>query len=171
MNKLQLKGEAVRLRLEDRLSIDAISKVLPVSVGTLSAWLRLYPLSEEEILERKRNAHKKRVYPKKKEVIKGTDKRFKLFGEMRSSRSVRSLLIRENGGKCEICGWGEINPFSGKSPLEMHHKDGDKKNGSRENLQVLCPNCHALTDNFSFNGRKHTDENREKIIKNLKRRN
>ncbi len=34
-----------------------------------------------------------------------------------------------------------------KIPLELHHKDGDKFNNCIENLEVLCPNCHSLTDN------------------------
>jgi hypothetical protein len=30
-------------------------------------------------------------------------------------------------------------------PLELEHRDADKKNNTRDNLEGLCPNCHALT--------------------------
>lgn len=33
-------------------------------------------------------------------------------------------------------------------PLELHHKDGDNLNNVLSNLTLLCPNCHALTDNY-----------------------
>jgi hypothetical protein len=33
-------------------------------------------------------------------------------------------------------------------PLELHHIDGDNKNNNLSNLTLLCPNCHALTDNY-----------------------
>ncbi len=33
-------------------------------------------------------------------------------------------------------------------PLELHHKDGDNTNNELDNLELLCPNCHALTDNY-----------------------
>jgi predicted HNH restriction endonuclease len=33
-------------------------------------------------------------------------------------------------------------------PLELHHKDGNRYNNSLNNLMLLCPNCHALTDNY-----------------------
>jgi predicted HNH restriction endonuclease len=33
-------------------------------------------------------------------------------------------------------------------PLELHHIDGDKTNNTLENFQLLCPNCHALTDSY-----------------------
>ena len=60
-------------------------------------------------------------------------------------RSIK-ILISERGNKCECCGqsiWLNHN-----IPLEIHHIDGDKLNNSRDNLVLLCPNCHALTDNY-----------------------
>lgn len=47
---------------------------------------------------------------------------------------------------CELCGntlWLG-NPI----PLELHHKDGIRSNHSLSNLELLCPNCHAFTDNY-----------------------
>lgn len=47
---------------------------------------------------------------------------------------------------CERCNnieW-EDNPI----PLELHHINGIHSDNRLENLQVLCPNCHALTDNY-----------------------
>jgi len=32
--------------------------------------------------------------------------------------------------------------------LELHHIDGDNTNNNLSNLTILCPNCHALTDNY-----------------------
>lgn len=44
--------------------------------------------------------------------------------------------------RCEICNNTE---WQGKPiPLELHHKDGDHFNNSFDNLQICCPNCHAL---------------------------
>lgn len=33
-------------------------------------------------------------------------------------------------------------------PLETHHIDGIKTNNELNNLKLLCPNCHAFTDNY-----------------------
>lgn len=49
--------------------------------------------------------------------------------------------------KCQQCGCnGEWQ--NGFISLEIHHIDGNNKNNLLSNLQYLCPNCHALTDNF-----------------------
>lgn len=52
------------------------------------------------------------------------------------------------GGKCSMCGWCEINPTTGKSPLEIDHIDGNYRNNSESNLRLLCPNCHSLTPTY-----------------------
>lgn len=64
------------------------------------------------------------------------------------SNFVRNYLLQKHNYKCEKCGWGEINPFTGKIPLQIHHIDGNSENNIEKNLQVLCPNCHSLTENF-----------------------
>lgn len=65
-------------------------------------------------------------------------------------------LIKENikHPKCEICGLSEWNGVD--IPLELHHIDGNHFNNDFENIQLLCPNCHALTD--SYCGKKNKKE-------------
>ena len=63
------------------------------------------------------------------------------------STIVRRYLM-DTIGKCEMCGWKEINPSTGNSPLHIHHVDGNYLNSSRDNLQLLCPNCHSITSTY-----------------------
>jgi|AntRauMFilla1563_2_1112583.scaffolds.fasta_scaffold00519_2 hypothetical protein len=69
----------------------------------------------------------------------------------------RKYLIYKNGKKCMGCGWREVNPHSGKVPIELEHIDGNSSNNSLDNLKLLCPNCHSLTPTYkalnSGNGR------------------
>lgn len=48
--------------------------------------------------------------------------------------------------KCEICNREKWN--GNDIPLELHHKNGNNKDNALENIQLVCPNCHALTDNY-----------------------
>lgn len=61
---------------------------------------------------------------------------------------VKEYMLEKAGHKCEKCGWGIVNVYTHKVPLQIHHVDGNSLNNKEENLQVLCPNCHSLTENF-----------------------
>lgn len=61
---------------------------------------------------------------------------------------LRKYFLEKNDCKCEKCGYDKINPYTGYSILQIHHKDGDCYNNDESNLELLCPNCHALTENF-----------------------
>lgn len=69
-------------------------------------------------------------------------------GEDDIATAIRYYLFEKYNNSCELCGWTKVNPYTGLVPLQIHHIDGDCKNNSEENLQLLCPNCHALTSNF-----------------------
>jgi len=45
--------------------------------------------------------------------------------------------------KCYKCGLTEW--LGQPAPLELEHISGDKFDCRRENLTILCPNCHSLT--------------------------
>lgn len=60
-----------------------------------------------------------------------------------SAKYKRVLLEQDNKCLCGIFEWkGE------KIRLQIHHKDGDNKNYSRNNLCYLCPNCHVQTETW-----------------------
>ena len=61
---------------------------------------------------------------------------------------IRTYLFKKFDAKCAQCGWGEVNPFTGRIPLEVEHIDGDFKNNRPENVTLLCPNCHSLTNTY-----------------------
>lgn len=61
---------------------------------------------------------------------------------------IRKYLYKRSEYKCEKCGFEGYNPVTGNSILQIHHIDGDASNNFENNLQVLCPNCHAMTDSY-----------------------
>lgn len=71
--------------------------------------------------------------------------RFK-YGNNIKAAQMKDALVALKGHQCENCGLSVWNEQS--IPLEVHHKDGDHLNNEIENLSLLCPNCHALTENW-----------------------
>ncbi|WP_432068402.1 HNH endonuclease signature motif containing protein [Streptomyces sp. C10-9-1] len=67
-------------------------------------------------------------------------------------RRLRALLLADGvADRCAECGTG---PWWNGKPLrlEVDHLDGCWWDNRRENLRLLCPNCHATTD--TYRGRK-----------------
>ena len=62
-------------------------------------------------------------------------------------------LIKKYNNKCSRCGWSEKHPVTGNTPLEMHHKDGNWKNNHPNNIDLVCPNCHSLTETYRIGNR------------------
>lgn len=64
------------------------------------------------------------------------------------SAHIRRYIFEKYNHKCAECGWSQINPYTGRLPLEVEHIDGDATNNKEENLTLLCPNCHSLTPTY-----------------------
>jgi 5-methylcytosine-specific restriction endonuclease McrA len=75
--------------------------------------------------------HPRRLYDPSQATRDGTRKR---------------IILEKRGHKCESCGLSEW--LEQKIPLELDHIDGNSDNNVEDNLRLLCPNCHALTETY-----------------------
>jgi 5-methylcytosine-specific restriction endonuclease McrA len=66
-----------------------------------------------------------------------------------SKAAIKNYLICNNiiPYRCSSCGISDYN----NKPLflEMHHIDGNSSNNEINNLTLLCPSCHSMTDSHS----------------------
>lgn len=72
-----------------------------------------------------------------------------------SNGTLRNRLLEEGlkEYRCEKC--QNETWLNSPIPLELHHKDGCSWNNQIENLEFLCPNCHAQTDNYKGRNKNH----------------
>jgi 5-methylcytosine-specific restriction endonuclease McrA len=82
-----------------------------------------------------------------------------------SPRKKRERLLKEAEYKCTQCSYSKTRSCGGII-LEIDHIDGDYTNNAKDNLRVLCPNCHALTHNF-----RNWDRSTKKTSKRIRKGN
>lgn len=93
------------------------------------------------------------IAPDNSRASKMCDKHREAVGRRRTWEQVslgtkKARLIRERGHRCEVC---KLSHWLGKLLiLELHHINATYRDDSKENLQLLCPNCHSLTPNFGW---------------------
>ena len=69
-----------------------------------------------------------------------------------SFESLRFRILYEQENKCNRCG---LDKWLGQDIiLELEHKDGNNKNNVRDNLEMICPNCHSLTETWRGRNKK-----------------
>ncbi|HEX6584634.1 MAG TPA: helix-turn-helix domain-containing protein [Thermoleophilaceae bacterium] len=68
-------------------------------------------------------------------------------------RRLLAAGIKEN--RCERCGITEW--LGNRLSMALHHVNGDGRDNRLGNLELLCPNCHSQTENFSGRGRRRVE--------------
>lgn len=81
---------------------------------------------------------------------------------------VKRLLREKYANRCCRCGWSQVHALTGVAPLVAHHIDGHWANSVENNLELLCPKCHALTSNYcglnKGNGRRREQKNITRFV-------
>lgn len=99
-------------------------------------------------------SHFKRLGGTTSNVVKKDTIEYLVEGSKISSFKLKNKLLKEGykEHRCEKC---KNTEWYGKPiPLELHHINGDNTDNRLENLQMLCPNCHALTENYGGKNQK-----------------
>lgn len=121
----KLRQEAITLRTEKRLSYGAIQKELNVPKSTLSYWLKEHPLSEDEILQLRRESW-----------TRGEASRERFRNTMRTKSEEQNVRVYEKYRK-EIANLGKRSFFV--AGLMLYLGEGDKKTKGRVGIANSDP--------------------------------
>jgi len=82
------------------------------------------------------------------EILEGKHPTFQTY-------KLKIKMIKEGiiEDKCMECGWNKKPEGFLFTPCELEHIDGCPTNHLKDNLKLLCPNCHSLTKTYRFRKR------------------
>jgi hypothetical protein len=77
------------------------------------------------------------------EILNGHHPHYQTF-------KLRNRLLKE-GVMQNVCSECGVGPTWNSKPIscQLDHIDGDRFNHRRQNLRMICPNCHSQTETFS----------------------
>lgn len=77
-----------------------------------------------------------------------------------SNRSLRKFIETYQGYVCSVC---TLSEWNGKPiTLEVEHIDGNSENNLKENVCLICPNCHSQTDTYKGKNKGNGRHSRRK---------
>ena len=131
------KKELIQVWVSEELPKSEIAKRLKCKQETLNAYLKKLDISYAGQQNKKGQQKGSNIYKDSSNYL--------CKGSRITSAKLRIKLVRDGikEDKCEKC--GNTYWLDKKLPLELHHKDGDHYNNELSNLEILCPNCHAVS--------------------------
>jgi hypothetical protein len=119
MLKPEVKAEAIRLRVEDRLSIKAIVKKLGISQGTCSTLLREYPLSAEECRDRNKKSGGAMVHAAWNGITKSWGTPSKHFKDVTNNNQKGRIAESAVAFRLALLGIDYFKPEGGSSKADL----------------------------------------------------
>jgi len=70
----------------------------------------------------------------------------------------KEWISEQQNHSCLLCG---ITDWNGKSIVfQFDHIDGDPDHNTKENIRMLCPNCHSQTETYGVKNKKSSESRR-----------
>ena len=149
MGKIKYTKEILKEAVKNSKTISGVLRYfsLKQSGGShyhISKLIKKYEINTDHFLGQGSTKGKPSLNRHTKESFLMSLKEGIILNGTRTRKNLLKFLLIEN--KCNVCG---LKKWNGKDiPLEVDHLNGKHEDNRLENLRLICPNCHALTENY-----------------------
>jgi hypothetical protein len=131
--------EKITKAVTEEKSMAEAARVLGMNYKTLRKYTHLYNIYKPN--QAGVGISKTRPSIELEEILKGKHPQYQ--SDKLRKRLLEEKVFTHQCHNCLLSEWLEKT-----IPLELHHINGVHNDHLLTNLQLLCPNCHALTDNY-----------------------
>lgn len=150
MNKITIDKEKFISICESSLTMARACATLDMNHNTFIRYAKKFGCYNPNQGHRGIKTRFKRTRIKTEDILSG---KFPDYQTYKLKKRLIAEGIKKDGG--EICHWSKKRFGDDYSTCELHHKDGNCHNHSLNNLIMLCPNCHSLTENYRSKNRAY----------------
>jgi hypothetical protein len=162
MKKSNITKEQMLAAQSKTRSNRAAARYLNVSYPTYRKWAKLYidQKTGQNLFELHKNQsgngipkflRNKKKDPALIDIIEGRVDPSSFSPQKLKNRLIKEGYLKEN---CYYCGFHEKRVSDNKTPLILSFKDRNKKNYRKENIEMVCYNCHYLYIGDVFNDKQ-----------------
>ena len=153
--------DQLKTAISESFSVAETCKKLNIAIAggnhqTIKKAIKLYGIDISHFIGQ--GSNKGKIFGPKRDIQDYLTNKQTINSDRLRRRLLKEDILPHQCNKCKNKTWIEL-PI----PLELHHIDGDNTNNLLINLELLCPNCHALTDNYRGKAQKRVKSKQQKI--------
>jgi 5-methylcytosine-specific restriction endonuclease McrA len=169
--KRNFTDDAIEQAVNDKScrSIAAVIRKLSGNSSSGTAYAHIHRVVSERNLDTTHWLGLKIAFLRKGSLRKPVQPYLRVYTELETKLNTHDIKLRliASGLKERQCEKCKLREWMGlQIPIALNHINGNNRDFRLNNLEILCPNCHAQTPTFAGKNRRRRPTGRSRFVQN-----